>query len=458
MGEDPWIWAGDGTLIADLSDLDIDTNNGMIIREYNATFGGVSANTPYFRERSSSEGFASLWGGAPTSYCLVPPPGVTSFAVGDSVELLVETVILPKMNGDYYGPNTNFATALTIFDNSVNLFFREVQGNDIELTSPTNAVDATYPPTIMTNNNTALVTVAGGRGYVPLVFKGLDNVTDPQLWKSENDCWELVDQSLWGKDFWQADYQAKTGLFDLIYNVNQDIAGDGLATKSYYLGPVPPSPTIIVQTNYNYEGWTLENILAVYTGDYAHFAPAIFEGGVVSFDSGQWEWTGPNNFTASTRNIEFLSISDVDLGVYTVTYTNPYGCTVTQLFELSCTALDENGNCITAACSGYSPTAYDLGGIHAVDTSFQTVTYIKSVATIDPGISINYVAGDSIVLNAGFEVPLGVNFCARIEDCLEGRIVNFDEDLDTKLQRRDASRLYGFVFGNSNHCINDIMP
>ena len=56
------------------------------------------------------------------------------------------------------------------------------------------------------------------------------------MWKSENDCWELVDQSTWGKDFWQADYQPETGLFDFVYNVNQDIIGDGIANISYYLG------------------------------------------------------------------------------------------------------------------------------------------------------------------------------------------------------------------------------
>ena len=44
-----------------------------------------------------------------------------------------------------------------------------------------------------------------------------------------------------GNDFWQTDFDVETGLFDLIYNVNQDITNDGTATIKYYLGSTPPT-------------------------------------------------------------------------------------------------------------------------------------------------------------------------------------------------------------------------
>jgi hypothetical protein len=57
-GSNPWVWAGDGLSYAGAeSGIDIDTNNGMIIRDYKATLNGVENNTPYFRERSSSIGY-----------------------------------------------------------------------------------------------------------------------------------------------------------------------------------------------------------------------------------------------------------------------------------------------------------------------------------------------------------------------------------------------------------------
>jgi hypothetical protein len=41
-GSNPWIWAGDGlSYTGASSDIDIDTNNGLIIRDYKATINGV---------------------------------------------------------------------------------------------------------------------------------------------------------------------------------------------------------------------------------------------------------------------------------------------------------------------------------------------------------------------------------------------------------------------------------
>jgi len=345
-GNRPWIWAGDGVYTLGYGSINIDTNNGLIVHGYNATFEGIASTLPYFRERSSSTGFSASTGLNPTSYCLVPPPGTTSFIAGDSIELILETIILPKLDGDYYGPNTNFTAALANYGNSVDLFLREVQGNNVVLSAMGYEVDSNYPYSVTTENNTAWVTVNAGKSYVPIVFKGLSSVTNPVLWKAENNCWELVDQSNWGKDFWQADYQPKTGLFDLVYNVNQDIAGDSTATISYYLGDTPPLPNIIVQTNYNNEGWSLNNTVGVYLEDYVHFAPQVEENNTTSVGDGVWTWVGPNGFISDSSNIVFTTVTEADLGVYTNTYTTPFGCTVTQTFELFCLLEDVNGNCV----------------------------------------------------------------------------------------------------------------
>ena len=239
-GTTPWIWAGDGKYTRNYGTDAIDTNNGLIIRAYTASFGGKANNTPYFRERVSSKGSANS-GQNPTSYCLVPPPEITSFAMGDSIEVLLETCLLPKQIIDYYGPNANFINALTQLGNSWQLLYREAKGNTINASSTTNVINNNYPLTVKTIKNTATVSIQSGKGYVPVVFRGLSSITNPKLWRVNNNVWELVDQSNKGNDFWQTDFDVETGLFDLIYNVNQDITNDGTATIKYYLGNTPPS-------------------------------------------------------------------------------------------------------------------------------------------------------------------------------------------------------------------------
>ncbi len=240
-GSRPWIWAGDGIFTFGQGGINIDTNNGLIISNYSAQINGVSSNTPYFRERSSSLGFSGGTGLNPTSYCLVTPPGTTQLLSGDSIEVMLEIAVLPKTMGDYYGPNINFNTALSTYGNSVELFLREVQGNNPQLTSTTNAINPSYPYSIEANNSTAQLQLFGGKGYVPLVFNGVNDIENPVLWKAIDNCWEEMDQSVHGKDYWQTDFNYNLDDFDLIYNVNQDMPYDSLALIHYYLGDVPPN-------------------------------------------------------------------------------------------------------------------------------------------------------------------------------------------------------------------------
>ena len=395
VGENPWIWAGDGLNYGGAnSGIDIDANNGMIIRDYKGTFNGVINNTPYFRERSSSLGFSASHGTKPTSYCLVPPPGTTSFITGDKIELLVELVILPKADGDYYGPNTNFSNALATYGNSHDLLHRESLGNKIIAESQTNTVDLDYPLTVETLNNSATVEITGGRGYIPIVFSNVTNVTNPQLWRAYNNCWELVDQSQHGKDFWQADYKPQTGTFDLIFNVNQDITNDSLAKIKYYLGNSSSNPVMINQTKVGSNSWSLETEITVESGvDSVWFAPQINENNsVVPTINNNYTWSGPNDLTYTGRELEFLPVSSNDEGQYSVTYDDGYGCSTTESYSITMedstlsgctdsiacnydiTAANDNGTCEYVSCSCYGDFDQD-GLITIVDLTILLADY-----------------------------------------------------------------------------------
>jgi hypothetical protein len=48
-----------------------------------------------------------------------------------------------------------------------------------------------------------------------------------------------------------------------------------------------------------------------------------------------WTWTGPNGFTATTREVTLSSITAAQAGTYTATYTNSSSCKSTQKFTLT---------------------------------------------------------------------------------------------------------------------------
>ncbi len=58
-----------------------------------------------------------------------------------------------------------------------------------------------------TSANTASFSVTGGLGYVALTISGLSGYADPVLFMStDGQTWVNVNQSVYGKDFWQADF------------------------------------------------------------------------------------------------------------------------------------------------------------------------------------------------------------------------------------------------------------
>jgi hypothetical protein len=91
--------------------------------------------------------------------------------------------------------------------------------------------------------------------------------------------------------------------------------------------PCTSSP-IIPYINANNEGW--KNV-----------ANATFEiGGNIDFgpqatNGGQWKWTGPNGFTADTREIKLTNMQSEQFGIYTATYTNDCGAASTKDFVIS---------------------------------------------------------------------------------------------------------------------------
>jgi hypothetical protein len=73
----------------------------------------------------------------------------------------------------------------------------------------------------------------------------------------------------------------------------------------------------------------------------ASLSPSIVSGKTlqikISPDSGMWSWTGPNGFTATTRQIELRNITSAMAGEYVVTNTAEGGCTSSDTLTVSVT-------------------------------------------------------------------------------------------------------------------------
>jgi hypothetical protein len=69
---------------------------------------------------------------------------------------------------------------------------------------------------------------------------------------------------------------------------------------------------------------------------------SVAQGGSVKFGpqpvtGGSWSWSGPNNFSATTREVTISNIQSSQAGNYVATYTNANGCRSTQTFTVSVT-------------------------------------------------------------------------------------------------------------------------
>ncbi|THU40192.1 T9SS type A sorting domain-containing protein [Niastella caeni] len=108
-------------------------------------------------------------------------------------------------------------------------------------------------------------------------------------------------------------------------------------------GCTPTAITPYVQLNGGSWQQTANGTLA--TGGSVLFGPQPVTGG-------SWSWTGPNNFSATTREAGISNIQVNQAGNYVATYTNSSGCQSTQTFNVTVT-----GSILRQWWTGISGTA-----------------------------------------------------------------------------------------------------
>ncbi len=229
-GDDPWIAFTSSSFAEDQRNQYRPADRGFVLRNWNVSIGGNKEIVPHWQEYYTTEGNH----GEPASVInLTLPEGIQSLAAGDYIEAEVEMFIFPMNAEDYYGSNKNLLDALKKSGGTWKMARREAAGNHITLTAHDGKALSAYPVVVESNGNKAGFSIKGGIGYVPLTITGLTSYRNPKLFVKESGQWKEVDQSRYGKDFWQTDYNTTAGRWEITYNVNMDSSKDKVQEREF---------------------------------------------------------------------------------------------------------------------------------------------------------------------------------------------------------------------------------
>jgi len=79
-----------------------------------------------------------------------------------------------------------------------------------------------YPIIIRTDSPEVEVDITGGVGYVPIRFEGLKTADGYSVYEIVDGKEKKLDQSVHGNDYWQTDYDGRTGTCKMTFNLPLD--------------------------------------------------------------------------------------------------------------------------------------------------------------------------------------------------------------------------------------------
>jgi xyloglucan-specific exo-beta-1,4-glucanase len=124
-----------------------------------------------------------------------------------------------------------------------------------------------------------------------------------------------------------ANGQFVNGDMNVFGRVYMSTAGRGIVFGTPNCTP----STITPYAKINSGSWKQTASASLSSGDTLMFGPQPVKGG-------KWSWSGPNEFSSSTREVYISNIQANQAGDYVATYTNDGGCQSTQTFDVTVTA------------------------------------------------------------------------------------------------------------------------
>ncbi len=200
----------------DSSSADENGNVIMIVREFEATLNGETYDKPGFMFYGTNNGTQQM-------SCELTLPSAVGKKVekGSAVRLVVEYAVVPADINTYYGSSAYLLADRDLMGTAEALY-AQVTGAALSVSADVGAVVSEYPVYIRGSRDrlAARFTLEGGLGYVPVTIGSLGTYKNWQLEYRDGEEWRTVDQSVNGSDYWQTYYDARTGTYELTYNVN----------------------------------------------------------------------------------------------------------------------------------------------------------------------------------------------------------------------------------------------
>jgi len=215
-GSVPWICLYNSQLSEEQKRKFTGADRGLVIRSWESRIAGNAGVGPYWQEYFSRDG---NHGPAGSVINISVPPTCNSLKAGDYIEAEIVMFLLPQDAKHYYGPDENMAAALRKNAGSWRLAYREAAGNAISVHVEKGMLERHYPIVLSAQDNTVAFSVKGGIGYVPLTIKGLSSYKSPVIYTKEGGQWKMLEQARNGNDFWQTDFDEKSGTWEISYNL-----------------------------------------------------------------------------------------------------------------------------------------------------------------------------------------------------------------------------------------------
>lgn len=191
-------------------------NRFINLLDYSATINGAVSKKPAVNLRVTHD-----YGIPCIAAELAPEKEAGSIIKAGSVICgTVEYVNLPVKKEYYYGPSRVLRAVPSQEFNTFRLAHRVSLAGRYQCRAIKGTLTRSYPITIEADSaQQAHIIIEGGFSYVPLVFTGLDSYRNYALEQLTPEGWRRVDQSVYGKDYWQCAYDAGRDKYELIFNV-----------------------------------------------------------------------------------------------------------------------------------------------------------------------------------------------------------------------------------------------
>jgi len=216
-GASPWVMLFASTPVAmerlpeHLADV------GFVVRAYEANIGSTTSTVPHINiirtnNRDSQMAFEL---GVPFD------PMNPVVPAGSRVRATVEYVVPPSSKAAYYGNSDHLGALAANAFGTTDMMRSLAVGNALSVQVASGQLVRDHPPELEIGTGTvaAQLSLTGGLGLTPITFRGLARHDGWRLERRSGAGWGQVDQSVEGNDYWQAHYDAASGSYSLVFNV-----------------------------------------------------------------------------------------------------------------------------------------------------------------------------------------------------------------------------------------------